>query len=352
MHTAQRDHLLFRFDRRAIDCSLGRKRLTNTRLTNIIALLLLTLLGCVGCGSGESNIVADEDIERPLQLQLNWLPDAQHGGFFAAKTEGHFESEGLDIEIVPGGPGTAVIQKVAIGRCDFAIANADQVLLAREQGADVVAVFAAMQNSPRCIMVHESSGIESLDQLTNVTLALGDGKAFAEYLKREIPLTDVRIVSYSGTVAKFLIDEKFAQQGYVFSEPIMAKQQGGDPKALMVSELGFNPYSSVLITRRDVYVNETELVAKVVRAVRKGWRSYLESPVSANAEIGRVNSEMKSEMLTESAAAIKTLCMPTSETQLGAMTKERWGRLREQLIEIGLLTEASGPAEQAFVSVE
>ena len=94
-----------------------------------------------------------------------------------------------------------------MGRCDFAIANADQVLLARAQGADVVAVFAAMQNSPRCIMVHEGSGIGSLDHLRDMTLALGDGKAFAEYLKNKVPLTNVRIVSYTGSVAKFLLDD-------------------------------------------------------------------------------------------------------------------------------------------------
>ena len=145
---------------------------------------LLTLVVVIGVvatiGCRNKNVVATSTPE--IQLQLNWLPDAQHGGFFSALAEGHFEAEGLDVEIIPGGPGSAAIPKLATGRCDFAIGNADQVLLAREQGAEVVAVFAAMQNSPRCIMVHEKSGITSLEQLSNLTLALGDGKAFAEYL--------------------------------------------------------------------------------------------------------------------------------------------------------------------------
>jgi len=281
-----------------------------------------------------------------IQLQLNWIPDAQHGGFFAALVEGHFAAEGLDVEIVPGGPGTAAIPKLATGRCDFSIGNADQVLMAREQGADVVAVFAAMQDSPRCIMVHEKSGITSFDQLSDLTLALGDGKAFAEYLKMKVPLNDVRVVSYSGTVAKFLLDENFAQQGYVFSEPLLAAKEGGDPKSLMVSELGFNPYSSLVIARQETVLGDPVLISKFVDAVRKGWQSYLQDPSAANEAMMKLNSEMDADVLAKSAETIRPLCGDVSS--LGAMTTDRWRLLRSQLIEIGLLPSTNEESTRAF----
>ena len=44
-----------------------------------------------------------------LQLQLNWIPDAQHGGFYAALVEGFYEEEGLHVKIVPGGPGRYLV---------------------------------------------------------------------------------------------------------------------------------------------------------------------------------------------------------------------------------------------------
>ncbi len=306
-------------------------------------------LGVVVCIVSMSGCGKKDVLEEPtpaIQLQLNWIPDAQHGGFFAAVVDGYFAEEGLDVEIVPGGPGTAAIPKLAMGRCDFAIGNADQVLLAREQGADVVAVFAAMQDSPRCIMVHEKSGMTSLEQLANVTLALGDGKAFAEYLKLKVPLENVRIVSYSGTVAKFLLDEGFAQQGYVFSEPILAAQEGGDPKSLMVSELGFNPYSSLVIANQETVSNDPELVRKFVSAVRKGWQSYLQDPSAANEAIVKLNSEMDANVLAKSAAAIRPLCGDSSS--LGAMRAERWELLRTQLVELGLLPVTSKSSAGAF----
>ncbi len=95
---------------------------------------------------------------RRVTLALNWFPEVEHGGFFAADVHGFFRDEGLEVEIQSGGPGAPVIQQVATQRCDFAVANADQVLLGRDQGAQVVAVMAAMQNSPHCIMVHQRGG--------------------------------------------------------------------------------------------------------------------------------------------------------------------------------------------------
>ena len=144
--------------------------------------------------------------------------------------------------------------------------------------AEVTALFAPIQMSPRCIMVHASSGIERLDELQNMTVALSAGRAFALYMQKKLSLEGVRVVGYPGSMAVFLNDKNFAQQGYVFSEPFLAEQQGGDPHVLMVSELGFNPYASLLITRSDTVDAQPQLVAAMVRASKQGWQTYLESP--------------------------------------------------------------------------
>lgn len=312
----------------------------------VVGLMVCLVACCTSCRNASEDASVPQG-EAPIQLQLNWIPDAQHGGFYEALEGGHYAKEGLAVEITPGGPGTPVIPKVAMGRCDFAIANADQVLLAREQGADVVAVFAAMQNSPRCIMVHESSGIQSLHELRDLTLALGSGKAFAEYLKAKVPLTNVRIVAYSGSVAKFLTDPQFAQQGYVFSEPLVAQAQGGTPRTLMVSELGFNPYSSVVITRRELLKTNPDLVHRFVRATQAGWQAYLDKPQRANARIQAVNPEMDAQLLAQSAERMRALCL-VPETELGSMSLARWETLHGQLRELNLISESGTAPSEAF----
>ncbi len=285
-----------------------------------------------------------------VRLQLNWFPDAQHGGYYAADVHNCFAEEGLsNVQILTGGPGTPVIQKLLLGQVEFAIANADQVLMARAQErTDVVALFAPLQNSPRCIMVHESSGVSSLAELKDVTLAMGEGKGFAEFLKSQVPLDNVRVVPYSGSVAKFLVDENYAQQGYVFTEPLIARRRGGDPRTLMVSELGFNPYTSVLLTRRDLLDSDPELVGKVVRAVRRGWQRYLADAAPTNKRIRAENPELDAELLDQAADIVRDLCLPAGMTSesVGMMTAVRWRTLANQLQILGLATEAT--VEGAF----
>ena len=99
--------------------------------TVVLVLALVVLAGCKRSSDSQTNAVSGL---RPVTLALNWFPEAEHGGFFAADVHGYFRDEGLDVEILSGGPGAPVIQQVATGRCTLAVANADQVLLGRDQG--------------------------------------------------------------------------------------------------------------------------------------------------------------------------------------------------------------------------
>src|SRR4029450_12638917 len=42
---------------------------------------------------------------KPIRLQLQWFPQAQFAGYFAAKDQGFYADEGLDVTILPGGGG-------------------------------------------------------------------------------------------------------------------------------------------------------------------------------------------------------------------------------------------------------
>jgi NitT/TauT family transport system substrate-binding protein len=308
---------------------------------------LVFIVGCsevrdskeAGQADADQMLADDAKSLTKVTLQLNWFPEAEHGGYYAALVHGFFAAEGLDVKIIPGGPGSPVIQKLVANQVAFVVGNADQVLTGRNQEAEVIALFAPIQMSPRCIMVHASSGIERLDELQNMTVALSAGRAFALYMQKKLSLEGVRVVGYPGSMSVFLNDKNFAQQGYVFSEPFIAEQQGGDPHVLMVSELGFNPYASLLITRSDTVDAKPALIAAMVRASKHGWQTYLESPEKTNAAIHQQNKEMGLEILEFGAIVLKDLCLPDAMpvAQLGAMTRQRWTQLRDQLAEIDLV---------------
>lgn len=342
----------------------GRKMPSRTTigLWMSATLLLLPLAGCrrPGASSSPPEASSAEASSAPakaptaakVRLQLNWLPDAQFGGFYAARILGEYTREGLDVEIIAGGPGSQPIPRVAIGQIEFGVGNADQVLLARQEQADVVAVMASMQQSPRCLLVHASSGIDSFDDLTDITMSLGSGDAFVSFLQAKVPLTGVRIVAYSGNVAKFLQDPRYAQQGYVFSEPIVARRQGGDPRVLMLSDLGFNPYTGLVVTQSRRIASDPDLVRRFVRATAAGWRRYLEDPAETNAAMAKLNPDMDQASLGEALEAIRPLCLPAGMPagELGRMVPERWEELARQLIEIKLLQGTPDQARGAFTT--
>jgi len=155
--------------------------------------------------------------------------------------------------------------------------------------------------------------------------------------------------------SKFLNDPDFAQQAYVFSEPLIAKKAGGDPRSLLMSELGFDPYTSVVVARRTMCDERPELVEKFVRATRRGWENYLKDPTATNEAINGVNPDMDLESLTEAANAIRPLCElgDGNDGPFGSMDFERWQTIAEAMKAIDAIsTDATEAASQAWRTIE
>jgi NitT/TauT family transport system substrate-binding protein len=322
---------------------------------SLCLIALVVLPGCTGSpSSSETATGAATGPElKKVTLALNWFPEAEHGGFYAAVQHGYYREAGLDVTILPGGPKSPVLQQLASGQVDFACDNADKLLLARSQEADIVAVMSPIQNSPRCVMVHAEAGIETFEQLTKqdgYTLAMNPGQPFAQFLQKHLDLSKLQIAPYPGNVSQFLLDPKFAQQAYSFSEPFVAEQQGAKVRSLMVSDLGFNTYTSLLVVQGDRIRQAPELVQKMVTASIRGWEKYLESPAETNALIHERNPEMPLDVLEFGARDLQQLCRPATDvpTPIGTMTSERWATLSAQMTDAGSLEPDSVRIETAY----
>jgi len=53
-----------------------------------------------------------------VKLQLQWVTQAQFAGYYVALDKGFYEEEGLEVEILPGGPDIAPPQVLAGGGAD------------------------------------------------------------------------------------------------------------------------------------------------------------------------------------------------------------------------------------------
>lgn len=296
--------------------------------------LLVTLT--TACRSNDAPVETAPETPQPtkLRLALNWFAEPEHGGYFAAREA--WAERGLEVEIVPGGPGVSAIARVAAGEVDAGIDNADIVALGRLQGTPVVAVMAPMQDSPRCIMVHRASGITSLREIRNVTLAMSPVGAFPTLLQREAALEGVEIVPYPGTVTRFLVDTNYAQQAYSSSEPVVARAQGADPVCLPFSELGWNPYTSALLVNEKTLAERPEVVRSLVEGAIIGWRAYRNDPTVGNERIRAMNPELAPEHAAAMAEEVGRLVDGRDGAALGSMTLARWTDVVAMLESLGL----------------
>lgn len=302
--------------------------------------LMIVALALAACATDrESSEAADGRVT----ILLNWFPEAEHGGFYAALVEGFYAEEGLDVEILPGGVDIPVVQMVDTNRATFGVTNADDVLIGRAQGAHLVALMAALQDSPRCIMVPADSAINDFDDLRNITLAMSSRATFSHFLRHHLPLEGVSIVGYPGNVAPLLAGRVDAMQAYNFSEPFVAQRQGMATRELMVSDLGYNPYTSLLVATEPTVRDHPDLVRRVVRASVRGWEHYLEQPEETNRHINSLNPEMGMDVLAFGVEMLDPLVRSgnAAEAGIGTMTADRWEELERQLVEINVIPQGS-----------
>ena len=318
--------------------------------TSVLTLGIVALLATLACSSEDT---ATRAASGKVAVALNWKPEPEFGGLYEAQRSDAFTKRGLQLEIT-GGPGAPVVQMVEAGKVEFGIAAADEVMLARDRGSDIVAVFATYQTNPQGVMVHATRGLHSLAGVfaAGGTLAVEPGVAYTKFFEKHYDLAKMRIVPYGYSIAPFLNDPTMAQQVFVTAEPIAARRQGADPQVFLIAESGFNPYAAVVITTGARARGETKRVADFVAALREGWRGYLDDPTQANALMGQLNKEMDAETFRLGAAAQQPLIEDAFAKQhgIGAMSLERWTKLGEQLRELGLIDKPAKP-QQCFVDV-
>lgn len=319
-------------------------------MRNLLVLALLTTSLLPGCKKD----AADVGKNGKVSLQLNWIVEPQFGGFYAATLDGGaFAKHGLDVTVTPGGAGTPALQMVGTGKADFAVASADEVIKARAAGNDIVALLAVYQDCPQGLMTRASRNIKSIDELmkSDGTLAVQKGLDYWLFLEKKYGPAKGKVVpSPGGNLAQFKTDPNFTQQCFVTSEPLAAKKDGIETRTFLVKEAGYNPYTTVLITRGEVVRKNPDLVRKMTLACREGWEAYVADPAATNAAMMKLNPSMDMATMAESAAAQLPLIVndETKAAGLGVMTLARWEELVRQLVEIKAIDKAI-PAAECFV---
>ena len=281
-----------------------------------------------------------------VSFGTNWVAEAEHGGFYQALADGTYREYGLDVTIVPGGPLINNRILLPIGRLDFFMsANTLQSFDAVEQNVPTVAVAAMFQKDPQVLIAHPDVGVDKFEDLRGFTLFVSkEGIAtYFQWLKTDYKFNESRVKPYTFNAQPFLADKQSAMQGYVTSEPYAIEKQGRfKPKIFLLAEYGFNAYSTLIETRRDLAENKPELVQRFVDASIIGWYHYLYGDSSpGNMLIKKHNPEMTDELLAYSIAKMKEYGIVDSGDAatlgIGAMTDARMASFFDKMVRAGVV---------------
>jgi NitT/TauT family transport system substrate-binding protein len=281
-----------------------------------------------------------------VSFGTNWVAQAEHGGFYQALADGTYRKYGLDVTIVPGGPNVNNRLLLPVGKLDFYMsANSLQAFDAVAQNIPTVSVAAMFQKDPQVLLAHPGQGIEKFEDLKKLTLFVSkEGIAsYFQWMKRDFGFSESQVKPYTFNPQPFLADKRSAMQGYVTSEPYAVEKQGGfRPKVFLLADQGFNTYSTLIETRRDLVEKKPDLVQRFVDASAIGWANYLYGDnKAANALIRTHNPEMTDDAIAYSIARMKEYGIVDSGDTLkggiGAMNDARMKDFFDKMVRAGVV---------------
>jgi NitT/TauT family transport system substrate-binding protein len=301
--------------------------MTRDRHLRAISLCAIVI---AGLATADSATAADKFI-----YGLNWLPQAEHCGFFQAKARGYYDVLGLDVELYPGGPSLNMPQLVAAGRVDAAMGTALTTLNMRANNINGVTVAAFLQRTPQTLVAHPDPTLQTLTDLKSRKIAVANTSRsqFWVWLKTVYGFDDSQLRPYSYSPSAFVADKTMVQQGYITEDEFfLGKAMGGTPKSFLLADYGYPEYATTVFTMEQLVNTRRDVLARFLEGSTKGWVDCIRGdPRPAFDLILAKSPEQSLELSAFKIAQIKRLNLvdggDAAKFGIGAITDERWKNL-------------------------
>jgi putative hydroxymethylpyrimidine transport system substrate-binding protein len=323
-------------------------RLAATAVAAALLALALTLAAC-----GEKS----EDVSGEAQsfgLTLDFYPNADHAGIYMAAERGYFEEAGLDVSIDAPSDPAAPIKQVAAGRSDLAISYEPEVVLAHEQGLDVVAI-GALVNRPLTSMIWlNRSGIKGIGSLRGKTIATAGIPYQDAFLKTilaraKLSTDDVKAVNVGFGLLPALVGGSAQAMlgGFANVEGVDLRERGEAPVVTPVDKLGVPTYAElVLVAARERFEADPQKFRLFIAALERGTDAAVERPHDATQAVLSANRDLDPKLTeAEVEATLPLLAARTGEQPYGYMDPGEWETFTGWMRDNGLITSLPAPAD-------
>ena len=290
----------------------------------------------------------------------NWMAQAEHGGYYQALVDKSYQECGLDVTIKMGGPSANNRPLLPVGKIDFLMGgNMLQAFDAVKQKIPTTVVAAHFQKDPQGILAHPGQGYTRFEDLVRAPVILISAYSqagFYQWMKSQYGFRDEQIRPYQFSVAPFLVNKSWAQQGLLSSEPfVIEKETKNKPLFFLLADQGWSTYSNTVETRTELIEKKPQVVQCFVDASAKGWVNYLYGDHKrANQMIMRDNPEMTLEIIGYSIAKMKEYGIVDSGDTLskgiGALNPARVKDFYDKMVKAGLFKPREIDIEKSYTT--
>jgi putative hydroxymethylpyrimidine transport system substrate-binding protein len=256
-----------------------------------LALLTATALAAIapGCGEKEEDLTGSTTDPTKIDLVLDFYVNPDHAGIYTALANGYFERAGLDVQPqVPSDP-SAPIKQVAAGRAELAISYEPEVLLAKEEGLDVVAVAALVDEPLTSLISLPAAGIGAVADLRGKTVATAGIPYQTDYLETilagaGLAIGDVQQIDVGLNLLPALLGGQADAilGGFKNVEGVDLTARGASPSIVPVDQLGVPTYDElVLVAKRSELDELDEELRLFLAALEKGTADAVADPAAA-----------------------------------------------------------------------
>lgn len=211
---------------------------------------------------------------KPIQMQLGWIGGGNQMGEVAASQLGYFAEEGLELEILPGGPNNDGIAVVASGRSTLGqVSSSPSLMLATSQDLPIKCFAVSAQKHPYAFFSQAKKPVHVPADLRGKKVgiqATGAVLLRAVLAKNNIDPKDVEVVTIGSDMMPLMTGQVDVVTGWLTNVSAL-KVLGPDMVHMRLWDAGVQLYANPYYATPDTIAKQGDTLAKFLRASGRGW---------------------------------------------------------------------------------
>lgn len=293
-------------------------------------------------------VYSEEAETEKITFVLDWTPNTNHTGLYVAESQGFFEEQGLEVEIVQP-PEDGADALVASGKAQFGVSFQDTMApgVAGENVLPTTAVAALIQHNTSGIVSRKGEGMDTPRGMEGKKYATWDSpveKAMIQNVVEEDggDYSKVEMIPSTVTDEVSALQSKSVDAIWIFYgwAGVKMELEGLETDYFAFKDINpvFDYYTPVVIANNDFLASEPETAKKFLTALRDGYEYAIENPEEAAEILCEAAPELDQELTVASQNYLSEQYKAEVE-QWGYIDPERWNGFYQWLNENELVED-------------